>query len=836
MFIQYLDAPAGAGKTFAIVSQIGQLVEEGDNVLLCQPTKALIKETAAQLTSRFPSIHHKVFHSEPGKESIVGEIVRHFKNPPPEPQVVIITWEALQRLPFIENQEDWHLIVDEIPQAYSLFDEVVPETHGIVTDHLKLRPFDSKYSSVTGNHAELRKLADNENGDKALEVFQPLARRLVSNHWRSYVQTDSYERLLSSTIRAQRLTVFSFLNCNIFERFKSVTVAGACFQDSIFYKSFSACGVRFVESKEAKQSLRYVEHQNGGKVTFLWATDRPWSKKLRDSGDIWSKIVEGVRKEFGGSEFLWSANKDMPDDLFQGCGKAVRLPQSPHGLNHYQHIDNAVFLSAHNLTPAHAKSIQDLLDMDRSEVVTAVHGQIAYQAVMRGSLRDPKNTNHKKVFVPDQHTAHCLHQQFPGSKLQKLDCGLNFKPLKRGRPKTHSSAAERDKAYRERQEQKRQEWSKALVPNVDGESQVPDVLSDENALFKSNFVDRFRASVFRTKMDKEAFMLLETDSVLGFEEGLKVLSKRMVANKEHNVLFCPAVFDAELSPEKSRGKDNFVTATGIWLDFDGGDLRPKDFTALFPKLRMTAYATFSSTKADQRFRVFIPTSHQMTYDLYVAITGHIRAVLVETGYPLDKKTPGDKRKAHGLDGSKLTPISLFYAPCNPEDPSGRFFKTFKDKGRQPLNVMEWIGKVDIPDEPFVFEPPQERQTGPVTRNGEKVTRAINAWIIQSSIPGVGHGEFWRLACRLAKANCDEYEVHSILMERAGLARHPHERRSEIPGILRELTKKGWFNRPWQNAMPVAANKLAKEEVEAANAIQPASAHHGEGLLRFFESA
>ncbi len=103
-----------------------------------------------------------MLYSEPGKESVVGEIVRQFKNPWPQPHVVIITLEALQRLPFIENKEDWHLIVDVIPQACSLFDEVVPDTHGIITNHLKLCPFDLKYSSIPGNHTELGKLAENE--------------------------------------------------------------------------------------------------------------------------------------------------------------------------------------------------------------------------------------------------------------------------------------------------------------------------------------------------------------------------------------------------------------------------------------------------------------------------------------------------------------------------------------------------------------------------------------------------------------------------------------------------------------------------------------------------
>ncbi len=126
-------------------------------------------------------------------------------------------------------------------------------------------------------------------------------------------------------------------------------------------------------------------------------------------------------------------------------------------------------------------------------------------------------------------------------------------------------------------------------------------------------------------------------------------------------------------------------------------------------------------------------------------------------------------------------------------------RRYNGAGRTLTNVVEWIRKIDIPEEPYEYAPPSCIQTGPVARNDDRVKRAINAWTIQATIPGVGHSEFWRLACRLAAANCDEHEVYSILKEQAGLARHPQERQHEIPEIIKQLGRKGWLSPIWMAA-------------------------------------
>ena len=79
MTIKYLDAPAGAGKTYLLQENVAKLVKSGDSVIFCQPTKLLIDETASALRSRCPTIAQRVIHGKNG-EPVVGSIINHLKD------------------------------------------------------------------------------------------------------------------------------------------------------------------------------------------------------------------------------------------------------------------------------------------------------------------------------------------------------------------------------------------------------------------------------------------------------------------------------------------------------------------------------------------------------------------------------------------------------------------------------------------------------------------------------------------------------------------------------------------------------------------------------------
>jgi hypothetical protein len=95
-------------------------------------------------------------------------------------------------------------------------------------------------------------------------------------------------------------------------------------------------------------------------------------------------MVQAVEDEFQDNPFLWQANKWISDGDLNG----QRLPNVPHGLNDYAHIDRIAFLSALNPQPDHFRFLQSR-GVDPDAVRRAIYCSAVYQSVMRASIRDP---------------------------------------------------------------------------------------------------------------------------------------------------------------------------------------------------------------------------------------------------------------------------------------------------------------------------------------------------------------------------------------------------------------------------------------------------------------
>ena len=179
---------------------------------------------------------------------------------------------------------------------------------------------------------------------------------LISPHWSSYVLDDQYTNLINGAGDRRKLLAFAHLKPSLLDGFASATIMGACLTQSVLYQLWSAMGVEFRPHKPITKRLRYTEHTNGHLLTILYATEEDWSKNFRDKMidgalTVHDRVVQRVAETFSGVEFVWMGNKDTPDNIFNGRG--YRLPNSPHGLNPYQHLHHAVILSALNPPPAH---------------------------------------------------------------------------------------------------------------------------------------------------------------------------------------------------------------------------------------------------------------------------------------------------------------------------------------------------------------------------------------------------------------------------------------------------------------------------------------------------
>ena len=209
----------------------------------------------------------------------------------------------------------------------------------------------------------MEQIARNINHDQIYEEFRELSQTLLNPHWASFVDTEKFEKLKAG--KQEQLSVHSVLMPSVLEGFKSVHMSSANFTDTMVYRLWSAKGVEFKEDRTLTSSLRFQEHKNGHLITIKYADERSWSRyrrltKLDPTKDkettVMDAIVQAAKATFSEEDFVWQANKGVSDTLFDGKGE--RLPNAPHGLNCYSHINNVAFLSSLNPTSDHFRFLE----------------------------------------------------------------------------------------------------------------------------------------------------------------------------------------------------------------------------------------------------------------------------------------------------------------------------------------------------------------------------------------------------------------------------------------------------------------------------------------------
>jgi superfamily II DNA or RNA helicase len=151
MSLNYFNALAGAGKTYALARFADRLARRGHKVLFIQPTKHLINKTIEdELQKLEPQYPLRAIHGDAHLEtsSVIGDLVAHFQKTRPGGEVLFATHAAFMLVPFLQNRHDWVLIVDEVPQV-DVFEELnLPENHHLITPLLTLFPEGPRYGRL----------------------------------------------------------------------------------------------------------------------------------------------------------------------------------------------------------------------------------------------------------------------------------------------------------------------------------------------------------------------------------------------------------------------------------------------------------------------------------------------------------------------------------------------------------------------------------------------------------------------------------------------------------------------------------------------------------------
>lgn len=805
MHIKYCSAPCGSGKTKTLIDRACEYAAKGSNILFVQPTKELTAKTVQEeLLTRQNPPQHKIFNQDTVAEGSVSRAVAdELQGPSDVPRIVFATHQVLQHIKHFGNKSEWYVLIDEELQVIDNRHHTLPKTHALLTDHLHVTQADAIYGRVFPNGLGLDGIAKNPEKDELLETLGETARIIRNPNWRTYVNLERFEAIKRG--EGQTLSFHSILTPEILGGFAEVFVVSANFDDTAMFQLWSLEGVEFEEDPQFAASLRYAQHPNGNLITIRYVTDSQWSKKRRltkfgpDNETAGDLMIRSAKEMFGPNPFVWHANKAITESPFDSV--VERLPNKPHGLNSFSNIDNVVFLSSLNPFPEDFHFLRTR-GLDSEAIRRAIYCSAAYQAIMRTSIRDLTNERPKTILVPDRPLAEYLHEQFPGSKIEKIEVGIIDEPKRIGRPRRHYSDKEKAAAQRQRARERQIELFKAhlRLNSQDnektacgkewGESRIENGIRLYRGFDTQLLLHPHTVSIFKSVRSPSTFALISCETFDHLVEVLRRCHQIPGPEKSDNYLFSTAIFDPTRSTETKRGKANIVRMRNVVLDFENGKLRPNEIANVFPSLRMVVTNTFSHSSDKPRFRVIIETNENMNADTYEVVCACIAEKLEDAGYSV-AKTVNDARlsntRASGLDWSKTFPHSLFYLPSQGEKPADRFFFDYAGSSRSPIVPSTWLQNIQVPLQPEIERVPAFEQ-GRTQVNAALVEAAIRTWRSSTANPGQGNQMFFDLALALRRAGMNLHQIEATLHHEAQYGRTPTERQAQIPSIIKTLRK------------------------------------------------
>ncbi len=465
--IQYVSAPAGSGKTYQLIQLAAKLVSsENRKVLIAQPTKKLIIQTANNIKSIDPDIEVKVIYSLGNGSRVISRIEQHMREADrTKGQILLITQEALKRLPNAYRVH-WDLFVDEIPAVFENIPLKVVKTHHYLTDLIQLTPIAKGISSISiqsGKMAATEALNINQSEDELIGHFREISNHILDENRTVMVQTDQYQELISGKKKKGEINFFSLLDTGFVKGYNSITFMGANAEETELFILWKEIGwATFVKHPVLSKGLRYAKHQNGHRLSVHYLFENEWTKTRSESLDdqtgltLLESVGEYLQGYFAGRRFLWVANKNAPMEMFD---QNDRLPPVSHGRNEPHFMNCHAVASTIALVHNHASAkFLGMLGLTDQQIRTIICYQAEYQAIMRCSLRDPNAIAPVTVIVPSRSSAEWIASKFDGCSLSKLETGLDWEVGKAGRPAhaKRKTAAEYQKEYRQRKKAERQ--------------------------------------------------------------------------------------------------------------------------------------------------------------------------------------------------------------------------------------------------------------------------------------------------------------------------------------------------------------------------------------------
>jgi len=462
----YQPGPAGSGKTFQLSHWSIQRAQQGEKVLIAQPTKELIRATARVIRNLDPSVKVTTIFSQHTNDRVTARALNHMTAADPHKgEILLVTHETLKRLP-MNLRKFWHMVCDEVPSVLEHIDLRIARTHQHVTDHI-----DASDEIVTdllalkpGNRAALEAVQINQTEDQNIASFERLVSTLLSGDHLVMVDAETYRDLVTNPETPGRVDFFAILLPDFVKGYATTTFMGANIEQTELFVVWQAISdIAWKLHPQMGDKLRYNVHQNGARLTIGYLFDGRLSKRFLgkedDDGEtVLDQVKSYVGRYLADTPFLWQANKnEMP----AGFDFESRLPGVSHGLDKavWKQYHNVALLAAMNRKSA-AYGFLDKLGISAKQAQATLSWQNDYQAMMRCSLRDPEAVAPVRVILGSKAGAEWIAALFPSCTVEKLDTGID-EPRKGGRPKSIEPSKAKSSSERSREARARAKAKKA---------------------------------------------------------------------------------------------------------------------------------------------------------------------------------------------------------------------------------------------------------------------------------------------------------------------------------------------------------------------------------------
>ena len=413
MKINSITALAGAGKTHLMINEINQSTKK---YIVLAPTIRLCDQIAYGLND-VKVIHSEiegVKHSSVELRSLISQGCK----------VICSTHQSFAHV--IKGSEldltDYNLVIDEVPAAILESQvQLDKESFNFISELVTFSE-SIRFEGFTEIHAKDLDVLKHKLSKDAPELYKTKNVKhfieSVSNN--AYVTLIPCQVLLDFRSRINednaRLDTISLLRPEVLTGAKSCTVLSAFFDHTEFSMVMKAQGVEFNE-KDIK--VRYREHTNGHRLKVKYFTEKLNSKRFANTknGNGESNIemiVHHIQGELTREQYIFNSNV-IHRDLFKSKDGDVlhnaKEVTSVHGVNDLQGVHNAVYLPAMNPNASSAK-VLEFLGLTSQDIVFARNQLLAYQFLMRTSLRDPLRNEDVTFFCVDRLTAEFISTVF----------------------------------------------------------------------------------------------------------------------------------------------------------------------------------------------------------------------------------------------------------------------------------------------------------------------------------------------------------------------------------------------------------------------------------------